>query len=200
MSPRPRTVSDEEILAATVRMMGRVGPVRLTLARVAREVGLGPATLVQRFGSKRNLLLSVARQGAGAEGDLVRRVREREGSALGAARAFLLCFAGLAASPKEMANHLAFLQIDLTDAAFHRITSRLFRANEAALAGMLAEARHDGELVCGDPAELARLLLAVVNGSLLTWAVYREGPATAWLARDLELALAPHLPPKRASG
>ena len=40
MSPRPRTVSDEEILAATARMIGRVGPLRLTLGHVAREVGL----------------------------------------------------------------------------------------------------------------------------------------------------------------
>jgi AcrR family transcriptional regulator len=187
-------VSDDEILAATARMIGRVGPVRLTLAHVAREVGLSPATLVQRFGSKRNLLLSMARQGSGGEDDYLERLREQEGSPLRTARAFLLCFAGLAASPKEMANHLAFLQIDLTDAAFHRITSRLFRWNHQAVASLLAEARRQGELASGEPDALARLLLAVVNGSLLTWAVYREGPAAAWLARDVDAALAPHLP------
>lgn len=194
MSPRPRSVSDDQILAATARMIGRVGPLRLTLAHVAREVGLSPATLVQRFGSKRNLLLSLARQGSGGEDDYLARLREQEGSPLRTARAFLLCFAGLAASPKEMANHLAFLQVDLTDAAFHRITARLFRWNHDALAGLLAEARRDGELASGEPAALARLLLAVVNGSLLTWAVYREGPAAVWLARDVDAALAPYLP------
>ncbi len=193
MSPRPRSVSDDQILTATARMIGRVGPVRLTLAHVAREVGLSPATLVQRFGSKRNLLLSLARQGAGGEDDYLARLREQEGSPLRTARAFLLCFAGLAASPKEMANHLAFLQIDLTDAAFHRITARLFRSNEEALAGLLAEAKAGGELAAKDPRALARLLLAVVNGSLLTWAVYREGAAADWLARDVDAALAPHL-------
>jgi AcrR family transcriptional regulator len=197
MSPRPRSVSDDQILAAAARTIGRVGPARLTLAHVAREVGLSPATLVQRFGSKRNLLLSLARQGAGGENDYLARLREREGSPLSTARAFLLCFAGLAPSPKEMANHLAFLQVDLTDAAFHRITARLFRRNHAALAGLLAEARRNGELASGEPAALARLLLAVVNGSLLTWAVYREGTAAAWLARDVDAALAPHVPRAR---
>lgn len=193
MSPRPRTVSDEEILAATARMIGRVGPVRLTLAHVAREVGLSPATLIQRFGSKRKLLLSLARQGEGDDGGFLEQLRAEGCSPLEAARAFLLCFAGLAASPKEMANHLAFLQIDLTDAAFHRITSRLFRSNQELLAGLLADAKRGGEVVYADPQSLARLLLAVVNGSLLTWAVYREGEAATWLARDIDLALEPYL-------
>ncbi len=194
MSPRPRTVSDDEILAATARMIGRVGPVRLTLAHVAREVGLAPATLLQRFGSKRNLLLSLARQGSGDDSGFLDGLRAQGRSPLETARAFLLCFAGLASSPKEMANHLAFLQIDLTDAAFHRITSRLFKANQAALARLLAEARQGGEIVGTEPRALARLLLAVVNGSLLTWAVYREGEASAWLARDVDLALEPYRP------
>lgn len=197
MSPRPRTVSDDEILAATARMIGRVGPVRLTLAHVAREVGLAPATLIQRFGSKRNLLLSLARQGAGDDGGFLEGLSAQGRSPLETARAFLLCFAGLGASPKEMANHLAFLQIDLTDAAFHRITSRLFKANHEALSGLLAEAKQAGEIVGADPRALARLLLAVVNGSLLTWAVYREGPAATWLARDIDLALEPHRPARR---
>ena len=197
MSPRPRTVSDDEILAATARTIGRVGPVRLTLAHVAREVGLAPATLLQRFGSKRNLLLSLARQGSGDDGGFLDGLRAQGHSPLETARAFLLCFAGLAASPKEMANHLAFLQIDLTDAAFHRITSRLFKANQQALSGLLAEAKQGGEIVGAEPRALARLLLAVVNGSLLTWAVYREGHAATWLARDVDLALEPYRPARR---
>src|SRR5262245_58733494 len=201
MSPRPRSVSDEQILAATARTIGRVGPLRLTLAHVAREVGLSPATLIQRFGSKRQLLLSFARQGSGGdEQAFLDGLRAGGRSALETARAFLLCFAGLAQSPKEMANHLAFLQIDLTDAAFHRITARLFRSQHQALAGLLAEAQAKGELGEVDPRALARLLLAVVNGSLLTWAVYRDGPAEAWLARDVDLALAPYRAPRLSAG
>ncbi len=60
MTPRPRTVADADILEATGRVIGQAGPSRFTLADVAAEVGLSPATLVQRFGSKRGLLLAVA--------------------------------------------------------------------------------------------------------------------------------------------
>jgi len=198
--PRPRSVSDEAILAATARAIGRVGPLRLTLAHVAREVGLSPATLIQRFGSKRALLLAFARRGGGDEQGFMDRLRAEGHTALETARAFLLCFAGLAQSPKEMANNLAFLQIDLTDAAFHRITSRLFRSQHQALAGLLAEAQAAGELGPADARALARLLLAVVNGSLLTWAVYRDGPAAAWLARDVDLALEPYRSSRLSAG
>ena len=198
--PRPRSVSDEAILAATARAIGRVGPLRLTLAHVAREVGLSPATLIQRFGSKRALLLAFARRGGGDEQGFMDRLRAEGHTALETARAFLLCFAGLAQSPREMANNLAFLQIDLTDAAFHRITSRLFRSQHQALAGLLAEAQAEGELGPVDARALARLLLAVVNGSLLTWAVYRDGPAAAWLARDVDLALEPYRSSRLSAG
>ena len=59
---RPRAVADTAILRATADVMGRTGPSAFTLAVVARAVGLAPATLVQRFGSKRGLLLALARQ------------------------------------------------------------------------------------------------------------------------------------------
>ncbi|MGH2614392.1 MAG: helix-turn-helix domain-containing protein, partial [Thermomicrobiales bacterium] len=64
MVGRPRTVTDAEILAAAERAIARHGPARLTLAHVAAEVGLTPPTLLQRFGSKRGLLLAVAARGA----------------------------------------------------------------------------------------------------------------------------------------
>jgi AcrR family transcriptional regulator len=57
--PRPRTVTDEHILGAAHRAMARLGPGRLTLADIAKEAGLSPATLIQRFGSKRGLMLAL---------------------------------------------------------------------------------------------------------------------------------------------
>ena len=55
MSPRPRQTSDEAILMATMRVMQRRSSVDLTLADVAKEAGVVPATLIQRFGSALNL-------------------------------------------------------------------------------------------------------------------------------------------------
>src|SRR5205823_2473684 len=58
MSPRPRKTSDDDILAATARVMQRLSPTQLTLADIAKEAGIVPATLIQRFGTKRGLPLA----------------------------------------------------------------------------------------------------------------------------------------------
>jgi AcrR family transcriptional regulator len=193
MSPRPRTVDDDVILLAAARVLGRVGPMRLTLAHVAREVGLAPATLIQRFGSKRKLLLRLARSRAGAAEAQASRLRAASGTPLGRVRAYLAGFAALADSPRVMANHLAALQLDLTDAAFHRSTLALFREHERVLSGLLDEALAAGELAAGDGAALARTLVTVANGSLLLWGIHREGPAADWLAVDVDRVLAPYV-------
>jgi len=191
MSPRPRTVSDEEILEATRRLMGKLGPTKFTLGAVAKAVGLAPATLVQRFGSKRKLLLALARTGGeDSTGLLLDHLRTSIDSPLERLREFLACFAGMASTPAELANHLAFFQIDLTDPAFHRITLALSRRNEEATADLVRAAVASGEIEAADEVGLARALLATAAGSLLNWGIFREGPARDWLLRDCDLVLA----------
>src|SRR5215218_7030471 len=115
MTPRPRTVPDEDILAATGRIIGRLGPSRFTLADVAREVGLSPATLVQRFGSKRGLMLALAGSAVEFVDACFATLRAAHpDSPLEALLAGATDMARHVASPEEMANHLAFLQLDLS--------------------------------------------------------------------------------------
>jgi AcrR family transcriptional regulator len=190
MSPRPRTVPDNRILEVARRLMGRLGPSKFTLAAVARAVGLAPATLVQRFGSKRGLLLALA--GPGGEdpaAELLTRLKARFPSPLAQLRGFLAGFAVMAPSPEELANHLAFLQIDLVDPEFHRIALDLAEANQAATAQLVSDAMRAGELRNGDSRALARMLQAVAAGGLLNWGIVREGSARDWILRDLDLAL-----------
>jgi AcrR family transcriptional regulator len=195
VSPRPKTRTDEAILAAAWRVVQRVGPGGFTLARVARAAKLAPATLVQRFGSKRKLLLLLIGQSRSGPDEWLADARRRIGSPLGLLLAFFDCFAGMATSPREMANHLAFLQMDITDPAFHRLALEQGRANEAAVRALLDEAVTAGELRPVDSWRLARLLMNLCAGSLTGWAIFREGDASAWLRADLELALEPHRGP-----
>lgn len=192
--PRPRTKSDADILAAAARVIGEVGPSRLTLARVAQAAGLSAATLVQRFGSRRSLLLHLAEMAAGEARTAVDRARAAAPSPLAAVRRFLEAFAALATTPAAMANHLAFPQMDLTDPDFHRLTRRQAQEQERCLRTLLQEAMAAGEVQVGDAGTLARTLLTVTNGSLLRWAIMRKGSAAAWLRRDLDAVLHPWHP------
>jgi len=190
VSPRPRTKSDEAVLAAAWRVIQRVGPAKFTLARVAREARLSPATLVQRFGSKRKLLLLLIGGSRGSTDQWVADARTR--ITLELLYAFFDCFAGMATSPKEMANHLAFLQIDITDPAFHQLALEQARANERAVKELLDEAVTARELARMPTSRIARLLMNVSGGSLLHWAILQEGNASDWLRADIETALRPY--------
>jgi AcrR family transcriptional regulator len=192
VSPRPRSFEDADILAAVGRVLGRHGPAKFTLGLVAREVGMSAATLVQRFGSKRKLLVTALKGGAGDWSLFIAGAKLAGESPLAIVRALLLCFAEMAPTAREFGNHLAaLLLLDLADPAVYPFTRDLTRRNHQALVGLLREAELAGELLPGDQEATARLLTAVTVGSLVQWAIYREGPASDWLARDLDRVLAP---------
>lgn len=189
--PRPRTTSDEEILAATARVIARVGP-RFTLANVAREIGLAPATLIQRFGSKRGLMLALTSGAAEGSVDQYAAIRSASPSPLDALFAIGECMAGMAPTPEELANHLAFLQIDLTDPEFHKLALAQAKAAQKETRKLIDEAIEVGQLAETDSHRLATAIQAVIGGSLLAWAIARDGTAARAIRRDLETLLTPY--------
>lgn len=192
MSPRPREKSDEEILAATGRTMQRYGPAQLTLAHVAKEAGVVPATLIQRFGTKRGLLLAACRSAPGSVPQQFVAARERYKSPLKTLVELYVECSSFASSPASMANGLAYLQHDLADPEFRAITLAQFRALRDETRKLLDEAVAARELVECDTADLARLIQQVNGGSMLDWAVFREGSLASWLRRDLQALLKPY--------
>jgi AcrR family transcriptional regulator len=190
MSPRPRKVSDEEVFAAATRVMATTGPAELTLGAIAAEAGVTAGALVQRFGSKRELLVAMSRALATGTNDLIAGMRAEHASAFEALYAYAACLAGLAPSPEALARNLAYLQLDLTDPELHGQLLAQARATRRSLTALVREAIDAGDLVrTADPAILARLIETTLSGSLMTWATYREGSAEKWLRRDLDLAL-----------
>ncbi len=197
MVGRPRGVEDAVILRAAAQVMGRVGPTGLTLAAVAREVGLVPGTLVQRFGSKRGLLLALAEQSAKDAGERAGRVRQAHASALGALAALTVESVAGMDTPETFAHHLAFLCTDLADPQLYEHALAVHRAQGRAVEALLAEAAGAGELRAGtDVAALARTVQAITAGAGLTWALERRGTLEQRLRQELDTVLLPHVAPR----
>jgi AcrR family transcriptional regulator len=189
--PRQRTISDEAILDRVLALAHRVGPARVTFATAAAEVGLSAATLVQRFGTKRELLLAADKRGI----DLWVGALDRSTAASPLARVV----EGLAlavdpdATPERMANSVAMLQLDLADPDFHAETLRGARAVRAHIERDLSAALAAGELRCGtDIATLAKLVETTYHGAMIGWAIHRENTLTDWMREQAEAVLAPH--------
>ncbi len=193
MSPRPRKVSDEQVFAAVHRAMQRLGPGELTLDAIAAEAGVTAGALVQRFGSRRQLLLRLSAGAAASTGAFIRELRLAHRSPLAALRAYAACMAGLAASPAALARSLAYLQIDLADPDFRAHLTAQARQTRAGLRAILDDAVAAGELTSSTrTGSLARTLEAVISGSLLTWSFYQDGTAARWVRSDVDALLAPY--------
>ena len=173
-------------------MISCVGPARLTLADVGAEVGLAPATLLQRFGSKRGLLIALVEQGVASVDRCFVDVRTASSSALAAVIKAASDLAEHVRTPEELANNLAFLQIDLSDPDFHRLALEHSRRVRAGYQSLLDDAIAEGDLIACDTAALASALQAVAAGSLLNWAIHRDGSVGAWVRADIDTLVAPY--------
>jgi AcrR family transcriptional regulator len=199
MSPRPRQTSDEHILAATARVMQHRSPTQLTLANVAKEAGVVPATLIQRFGTKRGLLLTLCRTAPGSVPQQFAAARAKYKSPLKTLIELYAECTAFAPTPEAVANGLAYLQVDLTDSDFHAITLAQFRALRQETQNLLDAAVAARELRPCDTAQLARLIQHLNGGAMLAWAVYRQGSVAAWVRRELQALLANYVLPRGSS-
>jgi len=194
MSPRRRKAEDADVFAALVRVMQRRGPAELTLREIAAEAGVTAGALVQRFGSKRAMLLAHARYAA-ASGDIgVPVPHPRTSSPLETLRSVTAVHAQLASSPRAALRNLAYLHNDMADPALHRHLLRMSRAARVHYEGLVADAIAAGELRTDTNAPaLARSIEVTLGGSFLAWTLYREGSAAEWLREDLEATLRPYV-------
>ena len=192
MSPRPRLASDAEIVEAAKRVISREGPNGFTLAEVGQEAGIAPATLVQRFGSKRDLMLAVAGRGVAAPESCFAAARRETSSPLEALTRGLEDLASMAPTPEELSNHLAFLQIDLTDPDFHELALANALTNRKGIVELLDEAMAAGELRECDTDRLSVAVDAIAGGALINWAIYRKGTAREAIRDALETLLGPY--------
>ena len=194
MCARPRKVSDDDVFVAAHRAMSRLGPGELTLAHIADEAGVTAGLLVQRFGSKRDLLLQLSERFSGGTGELFAGLRRAHRSPLAALRAYSDCMAGMADSPAAVVRNLSYLQIDLTDPDFRKHLTKQARATREELQKLIREAMAAKELAPStNPKQLARTIEAVIGGSMLSWAFYQEGTSSKWMRDDLNSVLKPYL-------
>ena len=194
MSPRRRKAEDADVFAALVRVMHRRGPAELTLREIAAEAGITAGALVQRFGSKRAMLLAHARHAAATGDTGVAVPRCPMSSPLETLRSVTAMYAQLADSPRAAVRNLAYLHNDLADPALRRHLLRLSHAARRWYEELLTDAVAARELRARtDVRALGRLIEVTLRGSFLNWTLYRKGSAADWLREDLDAVLQPHL-------
>lgn len=182
---RPRAVSDEQVLDATLAVLGELGVKGLTLAAVARLCGIRAPSISERFGSKRQLLLRAVSRGA--EAGLAQLAAATEGPDT-ACSALVAVLDGLAAGVGDhrgAAAMLSLLQLDVEDEELGAVAARYMAEARTLLRRLLERAQADGELLPGDAGIRALALQSAFHGSLLVWALDRGTDSAAARARGI---------------
>ena len=186
---RTKQVSDEEVVAAALRGSLERGPA-LTLVEIGAEVGLSAATVVQRFGSKRELMrraIELRRQCVRAvdfrgDGDAVSRIIEG-----------LSGLSGWMKTPEHVANATAVLHTDVADREFRELIDAGFRDHRIMIAATLDAGVASGQLKPCDTAVVARLLQLTLLGAWQSWAIEPRGELEEWVAQCLGSCIGPLL-------
>lgn len=192
MAGRPRTVTDERLLAAVAAAIGRAGPVELTLAQVAREAGVTTGALVQRFGSKRGLLLAFARRGTDEFVAAMREEYDRAPDPVEGLVAALVSLVGAEMSPREFSHHLAYLNLEMADDELRPpLVAGRARFREL-LAEYVADGIGAGLLRVPDVGALVEVLDALWHGAQISWALFRDGTRADLMRATVTTVLAPY--------
>lgn len=160
--PRPKTQSDEDVLAAANRLIHAEGPEALTFARLALACGLAPATLVQRFKSKAGLTqATLLHAWDGLDAKTARLAAEVPRTPKGAIR-LLTALSGDYGEIETYAEGLLILREDLRDPVLRARGTAWRRALSQALDRCFAD-------VPSVPAGIGLLMATHWQGSLLWW-------------------------------
>jgi AcrR family transcriptional regulator len=175
--PRRKTISDEDILDRALPLMASMGPAGFTLAELGRQVGIAPATLLQRFGDKQTLIerafardnqrfvawLEHLPQGIGA--DIVIKIYAD------ATRLF--------GDHPNLADHLLWLREDIRDPTMNRLALERFRLFRTAIVKRLPPMRIPANTA-------ARLLDAQHHGAVIQWGLEPKGRLADFVRRSLK--------------
>lgn len=189
--PRPKAISDEAVLASVMRLVQRIGPENFTLAAAGQASGLSPSTLVQRYGSKRELLLAADRHAV--ERWVGGMDEATDGSALDRLVAGIVQSIDADTTATEMANSVSLLQIGLADDEFHASTKAGATRLHVKIVERLSEAESGGELRRGVELDaLAEMIEVTYHGGMIHWAIHRDGLLVSSLKEKLLHLLQPY--------
>ncbi|TDV42711.1 TetR/AcrR family transcriptional regulator [Actinophytocola oryzae] len=182
---RPRKISDDDLLAAAGRAIGRHGS-GFTLVQVAGEAGVAVGTVAGRFGSKHRLLHAMMSSGGESVAPRMRAAAAGRDPVEAIVAAALVITEGVD-DPATTANHLGQLGVDLAEPAL-RAGFAALRANvREVLTDLFAAAALPG---APPPAQAARIVAALTQGALMDWSLDPGGVVADVLRRDIDAVLA----------
>jgi AcrR family transcriptional regulator len=188
---RPRTISDDALYAAAVEVLAKHGSRGLTFARVAAGLGVTPAAVRQRFGSKKGLLLEMARRRASGVTTTFGSAGAANGSRLDALEAALLGRIEGLDDPDQLANAMSVYTDNAHDPELRAIFQEELTEVERCIGELLRQAADAGEISRPVTAELVSVVFMAFYGAVTVWSIAPRGSVRDRVGEALTELLGP---------
>jgi AcrR family transcriptional regulator len=180
--PRKRTISNEALLDAALRIVRESGPDALSFATLASQVGLAPSTIVQRFGTKAELLRAALSRAWDALDEQTAAAAQSAPPGTDGVVELLVRLTGQY-DAHDFADQLRVLREDLRDPV-------LRARGQAWLATLTAAVEERLSPSPGGESGLGALVVAHWQGTLTIWSFVRDAHVTTTVRSALEDLLA----------
>lgn len=182
-----KSIDDQSVLEKALLVISERGPEAFTLADVGKAVGLAPATLMQRFGSKQQLLILAAKQ---ANIKLREDLAELKKKKLPWNQEVIHLLSAVPegfGSRQEIANSLGVLKLDMVDKELHPIARELFESLRNRLQELVQEGQAVGQLDASlDAKAITWELDALRHGFIIQWCLSGNHSLQKWLEKGFE--------------
>lgn len=182
-----KLMDDQSVLEKALLVISEYGPETFTLADVGRAVGLAPATLMQRFGSKQQLILLAAKQ---ANVTLKKDLEKLKNKKLPWSQELLQLLISMPegfGSRQDIANSLGLLKLDMIDPELHPIARQLFESLRQRILELLHIGQSHGEIdESFDIETIGWELDALRHGFVIQWTLSGKGTLKKWLEKSFK--------------
>lgn len=184
--PKIKTIDDSKILEKALLVICEKGADCFTLADIGKAVGLAPATLLQRFGSKRELLIRAAKQTNIKQKQDLKNLKKK---GLNWKEELIELMIGIPegmGTRQEIANSLSILKLDMIDPELHQIARELFECFRAHMEDLIYQGQECGDLIHEyDANSLVWELDALRHGLIIQWTLSGKGTLQKWMQKGL---------------
>lgn len=190
---RPKTVTDEALIEIAYELIMEHGPRGLTFEKLGERVGLVPAALVRRFGTKYKLLVEVDRYALARSNEKLQVVMTQAGSPIEAILAGFVAELSFASTIERFIHGQEYLLMDLGDKDLYANYHASFHERHAQVQKLLEQAQARGEISPDvNTKEFAQFLQMILHGAGHVWAMDQDGPIEDYINKYVQLALKPY--------
>lgn len=179
--PRKKKVEDSTILKIILEVIIKKGATTFSLEDLSKKTGLAPATLLQRFGSKKNILhKAIELSNQDLKVSFANKAINQ--SPLQEIIDIYLNLSIPFSSPIDIANGLDILKLDITEKKLNELTRKHFEIRRNKIKSLIVLAQENGEISSKeDSIHIAWNLECLWQGSIMLWALIGKGKLRLWL-------------------